>query len=147
MNEKPFSGPRCKVDPVYLRKPQSPEGHHPYSGKAKKWSSLMEIDQQPFFSPRFSPSSQSPSSFRPSFFFFSCSLNSTGPFFVFRQTFHFPVELSPLSQVLLSYLSEQLILLSIALLVQIAHPSLLSVVLLGVCLLRTKDSSSSFFLN
>ena len=36
MNEKPFSGPRCKVDPVYLRKPQAPEGHHPYPGKAKK---------------------------------------------------------------------------------------------------------------
>ena len=99
MNEKSFSGPRCKVDPVYLRKTQAPEGHCLYSGKAKKWSSLMEMDQQPFFSPRFSPSSQSPFSFRPScfFFFFSCSLNSTGPFFVFRKTFHFPVELSPLS--------------------------------------------------
>ena len=73
MNEKPFSGPRCKVDPVYLRKPQAPEGHHPYPGKAKKKkkkrSSLMEIDHQPFFSPRFSPRSQSPSSFRPNVFF------------------------------------------------------------------------------
>ena len=78
--------------------------------------------------------------------FFSCSLNSNRSifFFVYRQPFHFPVQLSPLSQVLLSYASEPLLLLSIALLVQVAPPSLLSFVLLGVSLLRTNDSSLFF---
>ena len=107
--------------------------------KKKRRSSLMEIDHQPFFSPIFSPRSQSPSSFRPNVFSLLFKFKQVH-FFVYRQPFHFPVQLSPLSQVLLSYPSEQLPLLSIALLVQVAPPSLLSFVLLGVCLLRTNDS-------
>ena len=99
----------------------------------------MEIDHKPFFSPIFSPRSQSPSSFRPNVFSLLFKFKQVH-FFVYRQPFHFPVQLSPLSQVLLSYPSEQLPLLSIALLVQVAPPSLLSFVLLGVCLLRTNDS-------
>ena len=82
VNEKSFSGPWFKVHPVNLRKPQAPKCHHPYSGKAKKGSSLTEMYHQPFLSPTFSPRSQSPSSFRPSVLFLFPALQiQSGPFF------------------------------------------------------------------